>query len=114
MLSKSLFGCARRLQQSPHPPMRHVASTWRAPFASRFHTHGLGRFLHRKHAAFVRSRQGGKADVRYWPKRTFRFHSITSSARCCMLNGTDRPSALAVFRLITISYFVADLNDRAS
>src|SRR5215470_13965323 len=40
-------------------------------------------------------------------QRTFRFHSITSSARCCMLNGTDRPSALAVFRLITISYFVA-------
>jgi len=24
-----------------------------------------------------------------------------------LLNGTDRPSALAVFRLITISYFVA-------
>src|SRR5262249_31496231 len=33
-------------------------------------------------------------------------YSITSSARCCMPRGTDRPSALAVFRLITISYLV--------
>src|SRR5262249_23652093 len=34
------------------------------------------------------------------------FHSITSSARCCSCNGTSMPSALAVLRLITNSYFV--------
>src|SRR6516164_611901 len=30
-------------------------------------------------------------------------HSITSSARCCRIQGTSRPSALAVLRLITSS-----------
>jgi hypothetical protein len=33
-------------------------------------------------------------------------HSITSSARCCRNQGTSRPSALAVFRLITNSKLV--------
>src|SRR5437763_4547250 len=33
-------------------------------------------------------------------------HSITSSARCCRNQGTSRPSALAVLRLITSSNFV--------
>src|SRR6516162_2282689 len=33
MLSKSLFGCARRLQRLPCPPMHHVAPAGRAPFA---------------------------------------------------------------------------------
>src|SRR5499426_1305984 len=33
------------------------------------------------------------------------FHSITSSARCCKNQGTSRPSALAVLRLITSSNF---------
>src|SRR5262249_47716245 len=32
-------------------------------------------------------------------------HSITSSARCCKNQGTSRPSALAVLRLITSSNF---------
>src|SRR5262249_61591013 len=36
----------------------------------------------------------------------FARHSIISAARCCTANGTERPSALAVFRLIAISYFV--------
>src|SRR5207302_1493725 len=34
------------------------------------------------------------------------FHSITSSARCCRNQGTSRPSALALLRLITSSNFV--------
>src|SRR5262249_24423565 len=33
-------------------------------------------------------------------------HSITSSARASSVGGTSRPSALAVLRLITSSYFV--------
>src|SRR5215470_16667149 len=33
-------------------------------------------------------------------------HSITSSARCCRNQGTSRPSALAVLRLMTSSNFV--------
>src|SRR5262249_41472719 len=33
-------------------------------------------------------------------------HSITSSARASSVGGTVRPSALAVFRLITSSYLV--------
>src|SRR6476661_8155942 len=32
-------------------------------------------------------------------------HSITSSARCCKNQGTSRPSALAVLRLMTSSNF---------
>src|SRR5262249_36249235 len=35
-----------------------------------------------------------------------RVHSITSSARASSVGGTSRPSALAVFRLITNSNFV--------
>src|SRR5262245_49517628 len=35
-----------------------------------------------------------------------RDHSITSSARASSVGGTSRPSALAVFRLITNSNFV--------
>ena len=34
------------------------------------------------------------------------FHSITSSARASSVDGTSRPSAFAVLRLITSSYFV--------
>src|SRR5215831_7282962 len=40
-------------------------------------------------------------------------HSIISSARCCMPNGTERPSALAVFKLIAISYFVGVCTGRS-
>ena len=39
-------------------------------------------------------------------KRTFGFHSITSSARASTDGGIVRPSALAVLRLITSSYLV--------
>jgi len=34
-------------------------------------------------------------------------HSMTSSARASRVGGTMRPSAFAVFRLITIWYLVA-------
>jgi len=40
-------------------------------------------------------------------------YSITSSARCCRLNGTDRPSALAVFRLMTVSYLFGACTGRS-
>src|SRR5262249_2031151 len=33
-------------------------------------------------------------------------HSMTSSARCCRIQGTSRPSAFAVMRLMTSSNFV--------
>src|SRR5262249_30640833 len=39
---------------------------------------------------------GANRNVRFGQKRTCKLdYSITSSARCCRLNGTDRPSALA-------------------
>ena len=41
-------------------------------------------------------------------------HSMSSSARCCKINGTDRPSALAVFRLMTISYLVGVCTGRSA
>src|SRR3954452_18872021 len=37
---------------------------------------------------------------------SWRHHSITSSARASTMSGMSRPSALAVFRLMTVSYFV--------
>ena len=40
------------------------------------------------------------------PKADIRFYSITWSARDSIDCGTERPSALAVLRLITSSYFV--------
>src|SRR5262245_17799049 len=40
------------------------------------------------------------------------FHSITSSARASSIGGTVRPSALAVFRLITNSYLVGACTGR--
>src|SRR5262249_16756758 len=39
-------------------------------------------------------------------------YSITSSARASTVGGTSRPSALAVFRLITSSYFVGACTGR--
>src|SRR5262249_715657 len=41
-------------------------------------------------------------------------HSITSSARCCKNKGTSRPSALAVLRLTTSSYFVGACTGRSA
>src|SRR5262249_40091011 len=40
-------------------------------------------------------------------------HSITSSARAISVAGTIRPSAFAVFRLITSSYLVGKLTGRS-
>jgi hypothetical protein len=42
------------------------------------------------------------------------FHSITSSARASSVGGTSRPSALAVLRLITSSYFEACSTGRSA
>src|SRR5262249_8693128 len=39
-------------------------------------------------------------------------HSITSSARASSVGGTSRPSVLAVFKLITSSYFVGACTGR--
>jgi hypothetical protein len=48
-----------------------------------------------------------KANVRFVPKADIgRTYSITSSARDSSDCGTERPSALAVLRLMTSSYFV--------
>src|SRR5215469_2182191 len=41
-------------------------------------------------------------------------HSITSSARARSVAGTSRPSALAVLRLITSSYFVGACTGRSA
>ena len=41
-------------------------------------------------------------------------HSITSSARASSVGGTSRPSALAVLRLITSSYFVGACTGRSA
>src|SRR5262249_53690091 len=41
-------------------------------------------------------------------------HSITSSARASWVAGTSRPSALAVFRLITSSYLVGACTGRSA
>src|SRR6187399_2878784 len=42
----------------------------------------------------------------------WRTHSITSSARASKVGGTSRLSALAVLRLITVSYFVGACTGR--
>ena len=44
----------------------------------------------------------------------WRAHSITSSARASSIGGTARPSALAVFRLITSSYLVGACAGRSA
>src|SRR5438105_1035734 len=41
-------------------------------------------------------------------------HSITSSARASTVAGTSRPSALAVLRLITVSYLVGACTGRSA
>ena len=41
-------------------------------------------------------------------------YSITSSARESSVGGTVRPSALAVLRLITVSYFVGACTGRSA
>src|SRR6516162_3085661 len=43
-----------------------------------------------------------------------KFHSITSSASASSLGGTSRPSAFAVLRLITSSYFVGACTGRSA
>src|SRR5262249_32125687 len=42
------------------------------------------------------------------------FHSITSSARASSVDGTSRPSVLAVLRLITSSYLVGACTGRSA
>src|SRR5215207_9447375 len=42
------------------------------------------------------------------------FYSITSSARASREGGTSRPSALAVLRLITVSYLVGACTGRSA
>src|SRR5262245_13301812 len=42
------------------------------------------------------------------------FHSITSSASCWSCNGTSRPSAFAVLRLMTSSYLVGACTGRSA
>ena len=42
------------------------------------------------------------------------FYSITSSARASSVGGTSRPSALAVLRLMTSSYFVGPCTGRSA
>src|SRR4051794_35282784 len=42
----------------------------------------------------------------------WRTHSITSSAIASSVRGTSRPSAFAVFRLMTVSYFVGACTGR--
>src|SRR5262249_12406387 len=42
-----------------------------------------------------------------------RGHSITSSARASSVGGTSKPSALAVLRLITSSYFVGNCTGKS-
>src|SRR5262245_6800320 len=42
------------------------------------------------------------------------FHSITSSARASSVGGTSRPSALAVLRFTTSSYFVGACTGRSA
>src|SRR5262245_4897196 len=42
------------------------------------------------------------------------FHSITSSARASNVDGTSRPSALAVLRLMTSSYLVGACTGRSA
>ena len=59
---------------------------------------------------------------REWPRRRAAeqrdelaaFHSITSSARASSDGGTSKPSALAVFRLITSSYLVGACTGRSA
>src|SRR4249919_2058074 len=48
----------------------------------------------------------------YAPQQIRRY-SITSSARASIADGTVRPSALAVFRLITVSYLVGACTGRS-
>ena len=47
-------------------------------------------------------------------KQTSAGHSITSSARCCRLNRTDRLSALADFKLMTVSYLFGACTGRSA
>src|SRR5262249_60796282 len=59
---------------------------------------------------------------RKWPRRRAAeqrdelaaFHSITSSARASSVGGMVRPSALAVARLMTSSYFVGACTGRSA
>src|SRR4029079_11741561 len=55
-----------------------------------------------------------KACPLYPRKRTWPIYSMTSSARARTVGGTVRPSAFAVFRLITSSYFVGACTGRSA
>src|ERR1700751_1802362 len=51
--------------------------------------------------------------VRFVPIPEVTSYSITSSARASSVGGTFRPSALAVVRLMTVSYFVGACTGRS-
>src|ERR1700751_3228003 len=48
------------------------------------------------------------------PRFAWAHHSITSSARASRVSGTVRPSALAVLRFSTVSYFVGACTGRSA
>src|SRR5262245_65199567 len=68
------------------------------------------------HAWLLRTRRHRPRDYRAANQRheLATLHSITSSARASSMDGTSRPSALAVLRLITSLYLVGACTGRSA
>src|SRR6516162_7883481 len=69
-----------------------------------------------RHRRLLRARRERPRNRRTTEQRDERapFHSITSSARASSVGGKSRPSALAVFKLTTSSYFVGACTGRSA
>src|SRR5215813_12211463 len=71
---------------------------------------------HDRHRRLLRARRERPGGGRAADERDERaaFHSMTSSVRASRVGGTVRPSALAVLRLMTNSYFVGTCTGRSA
>src|SRR5262249_18586299 len=96
--------CAVVKHRDQHVGTKIIVAVLAAPFA---------RDVFERKGRCLRDRAGSDQRNDRYLEEYFAAHSMISSARCCMLSGTERPSALAVFRLIAISYLVGVCTGRS-
>src|SRR5437764_1137109 len=103
VLTLDEIGFLQALAERGHAVVRHVSEGFIAE-----KSHHRHRWLLRPRSERPRCRTADQLDE--LPP----LHSITSSARASTVEGTSRPSALAVLRLITSSYLVGACTGRST
>ena len=119
--SRSYSPCAQRYSMATFRPSTKPASSSRPRLSPATNDAEVSRERavkksNHRHRRLLRARRERPRDRRAAEQRDelAPFHSITSSARASRVGGTSRPSALAVFRLMTSSYLVGACTGRSA